>query len=310
MSKQQIVDELHKPARRNFQRRRTIIKGLRDLFQADLAEFIPYSRVNKGYKYILLVVDCYSKFAWARPLKSKKGQEVAKAMKNILSKAAAPPSPPLVPPNNFQTDAGREFYNSHFSKVMNEYNINHYSTYSAIKASMAERLVRTIKGKLYKSFSLRGNHKWIDILQQVMQQYNNTKHRTTGMRPVDVTAATKLDVYDNLKVAGKARYKVGDFVRISKYKSVFSKAYHGNWTAEHFKVIKVKHTDPVTYLLEDMHGQPILGGFYELELQKIANADAYLIERVLKRKGTKLLVKYLGYSNEPPTWIDKKDLLK
>lgn len=131
MSKRQLVEELHKPARRNFKRRRVIIKGIDDLWQADLVEMIPYATVNKNYKYLLTVIDCFSKYAWALPIKSKTGVDVTNAMHNILSQGRCP--------KNLQTDDGKEFFNSNFQNLMKRKSINHYSTYSVMKASICER---------------------------------------------------------------------------------------------------------------------------------------------------------------------------
>lgn len=299
MSKEQVVNELHKPARKRFPRRKTIIKHLRDLWQADLAEFGLYAKENKGYKYILLVIDCYSKYIWTRPIKSKTAKYVVDAFKSIFKVGGFP--------KNLQTDNGTEFYNKSFANLMQQHNINHYSTYSVTKAAIAERAIRTIKNELYKQFSLRGKYKWIDILDDSIKKYNNRKHRTTNMKPVDVHSHTKLNVYDRVKIAPTSRYKVGDVVRISKFKSVFEKGYTPSWSTELFKIVKVQITNPVTYKLEDMHGRPIEGGFYEYELQKTKNPDIYLVEKVLRRKGNKLYVKWLGLNER--TWIDKNSVL-
>lgn len=137
MSKKAIVDEIHRSARKNFERRSVIIRGFDDLWQADLAEFIPYSKYNDGHKYILLVIDCYSKFLWTRPLKSKNGVEVTTAMTSILKAGRKP--------KNLQTDEGKEFYNKYFTEVMINNGVNHYSTYSVKKASIVERVIRTFK---------------------------------------------------------------------------------------------------------------------------------------------------------------------
>ncbi|KAF2889425.1 hypothetical protein ILUMI_16748, partial [Ignelater luminosus] len=141
--------------------------------QADLAEFIPYASQNKGHKYILVVINCYSKYLWARPLKTKNRKEVASALRNIFEKA----NDGMVP-DNFQTDQGREFYNNHVTELMEEHNINHYSTYSILKASIAERIIRSLKGNLYQMFHLQGTHRWFDALQDVVDEYNRIKHRT------------------------------------------------------------------------------------------------------------------------------------
>lgn len=302
MEKLQVVKELHKQARKNFKRRRTIIKGFDDLWQTDLAEFGPYARENKGYKYILLVIDCFSKYLWTRPLKNKTGPEVTAAMTNIFKEGRIP--------KNIQSDDGKEYYNQHFQKLMKKHGINHYSTYSTKKAAIVERVIRTLKSKLYKTFSLQGTYKWFDILKDKTLEYNNSKHRTIAMKPALVKPTTKLKVYDNIKIAGKAKYKVGDMVRLSKFKTVFAKGYTPNWTTELFKIDKVQITNPVTYKLVDTRGHPVLGGFYEEELQKAKYSDIYLVEKVLKRKKNKVFVKWLGLDPSHNSWLKKDNVLK
>ena len=301
-----LVNELHKPARKNFKRRRTIIKGIDDIWQADLAEMCKYFRKNDNYRYILVVIDCFSKFVWCKPMKNKSGPEVTRAMSEIFkeSKRAC---------KNLNTDQGTDFYNAHFNKLMKKYKINHYSTYSTKKAAIVERVIRTLKERLYKYFSLNGSYRWIDILSDIVRDYNNRKHRTIGMKPCDVNKSNEkkiLDsVYNRILLTSPRRYKVGDIVRISKNKHVFKKGYTPNWTTELFKIIKVRITNPTTYLLEDMHGKPISGGFYEEELQKTKNPDVYLVEKVLRRCGNKVYVKWLGLDSSHNSWIDSDNIL-
>lgn len=303
--KQDVVNELHKPARRRFMRRRVIIKGFDDLWQADLMEFLPHSRLNNGYKYILVVIDCFSKYLWTQPVKSKRGQDVRDAMEKILKGPRRA--------KNLQTDLGKEFYNTFFKNLMQKYDINHYSTYSTTKAAIAERVIRTLKDKLYREFSMRGEYKWIDILSTVTDQYNSLKHSTIKMRPRDVTIKHEKrllnSVYNNIKISGLRRFRVGDVVRISKHKSVFDKGYTPNWSTELFIIEKAQITNPATYLLKDVSARPILGSFYEWELQKAKHPDVYLVEKVLRRKGDKVYVKWLGLNNLHNSWIDKHNVL-
>lgn len=301
MSKLGVVEELHKPARKNFPRKRTIIKHRDDLWQADLAEFTQHSKENRGHKYILTVIDCYSKFLWTRPLKSKNASDVCKAMDSILNEGRIPA--------NLQTDQGKEFYNQSFEKLMKTRSINHYSTYSVKKAAIVERVIRTFKNALYKRFSLRGKYKWIDLLSEVTLEYNNTRHSKTKMKPKDVTTETYLPMFHNIKLMGPVKFKVGDFVRISKHKSVFAKGYTPNYSTELFKVVKVKIGNPVTYLLEDLLGKPIMGQFYSEELQKTAHPDVFLIEKILRRKGNQLYVRWLGLDKSHDSWINKSDFV-
>lgn len=310
-NKLDVVNELHRSARKNFPRRRTIIKGYNDLYQMDLAEFIPYAKVNKNFRYILLMINCYSKYLWARPLKTKTGEEVSRVVANILKDLTTTTTTTTMIPKNLQTDQGKEFYNASFKRLMNEYGINHYSTFSTIKASIVERVIKTIKQRLYKEFSLRGKYKWIDILQSVVSAYNNSKHRTIGMTPVDVKPDTKLHVYDTLKTVHSdkrsSKLNVGDIVRISKYKGVFAKGFTPNWSTELFTIVKKQLTNPVTYLLEDSLSRPIQGSFYSFELQRTQHPDVYLIEKVIRKQGDRILVKWLGINET--SWINKTDIL-
>lgn len=306
MSKKQLVEELHKPARRNFKRRPVHLQGINDLWQADLVEMGDYSNVNNGFRYLLTVIDAFSKFAWALPVKTKSGIEVSNAMEKILGKQS---------PANLQTDHGKEFYNSHFQNLMKKYNINHYSTYSVMKASIVERFNRTLKGMMWKQFSLTGSFKWIDMIESLVDKYNNTVHSTIKMKPRDVKASNEKQILRNAynsqkhETFLKPKYKIGENVRISKHKHIFEKGYTPNYTTEIFKIKKIKRTNPITYILEDYHGEIIKGGFYEPELLKAKFPDIYLIQNILKQKGNKVYVKWLGFDNTHNSWIDKNDLL-
>jgi hypothetical protein len=115
--------------------------------------------------------------------------------------------------------------------------------------------------------------------------------------------------YTNLKIANKInKFSIGDHVRISRYRSVFDKGYTPNWSNEIFIIRDVKLTNPTTYLLKDKKGENILGGFYELELQKVKHSDVYLVEKILKKKGNQYFIKWFGLDNSYNSWIDKKNL--
>jgi len=146
-------------------------------------------------------------------------------------------------------------------------------------------------------FTFNGNYKWIDELSRLVAEYNTRKHRTIGMK-IDVTPAIakKLlnTMYSDIKITAPTRFKIGDSVRVSKYKTIFEKGFTPNWTTEIFKIIEVQKTNPATFILEDSHGNPIAGGFYEYKLQRIANPDVYLVEKILRKKGDDVYVKWLG----------------
>lgn len=305
MQKQQIIRELYKPARINYKRRSIRISGIDDLWQIDLAEMPHHVQENNGRKYILVVINCFSKFCWVASLKTKTGAEVADALEKILAKNTVP--------RNINSDLGKEFYNHHFKKLMDKYGINHYSTFSIKKAAICERLIRTLKSKIYKLLALHGTHKWINKLDEVVSSYNNSRHRTIGMKPKDVNKTNELEILHrvyipkNMNIDHHKKYKLGDIVRISKQKHVFEKGYTASFTTELFKIVQVLHTYPVTYLLEDLDGRPIRGCFYREELQVTKVPDVYLIEKILQRRGDKVKVSWLGFPN--PTWIKSSDLV-
>lgn len=303
--KEEVVNELHKPARRMFKRRRVIVKGIHDLFQSDLVEMQPYSKFNKGYRYILVVINVFSKYVWALPIKTKTSKHVSEAMKKILLNET--------PPKNMQTDRGGEFYGVAFQKLMKEFKINHYSSFSNMKASVVERVNRTLKSRLFKKFSLQGHYKWLTILPETVIEYNNTVHSVIGMKPIDVNEKNEkeilLNVYSPIKIAHKSKLKVGDSVRISKYRELFFKGYTPNWSNEVFNIKKVNRTNPVTYMLQDQKLEEIQGAFYKEELQKAKHSDVYLIEKVLRRSGNKVYVKWLGLDKLHNSWILKSELV-
>lgn len=306
-----LADELHAPARRRFQTRRTITLGIRDLFQADLVDMQQLSRSNKGNKYYLAVIDTFSKMGYAEPLKTKSMKDVTEAMRKILKRSGVP--------KNLQTDQGLEFFNKEFKSLMKENGINHYNTWTDKKAAIVERWNRTIKNKIWKMFTEENTTNWIDSLQHIVDDYNNKKHSTIKMRPVEVNKDNEFQVLERLATSKTSikdpKFKVGDFVRLSRYKNIFEKGYTGNWTEEIFEIVKVKNTVPITYTVKDMSGEMLQGTFYELELKKTKIGDYFRIEKILQRKKmpngiVKLKVRWKGYNKKYDSWIDLDDTEK
>lgn len=219
--KRKLVDELHKPARRKFKRRHVLVKGLYDLHQADLVEMIPYSKMNSGFKYILTVINVFSKYAWAIPLKNKTRKEVVNAMQRVLKEETS---------KNLEIDMGKEFFNKEFWELMKKFEINHYSTYSTMKAAVVQRFNRTLKSNMWKEFSYQGSYKWLKILSEIFDKYNKTRHLTTNMKLNDLNLKNEKHllntVYSRIKMVSiKNKFKIGDKVRISKHRELFSKDY-------------------------------------------------------------------------------------
>ena len=218
------------------------------------------SRKNKGIKYLLLAIDLFSKYAFVIPSKDKKGISIVNAFNKIIKQSNRKP-------NKIWIDLGGEFYNNVFEKWLSDNNIIMYSTYNEGKSVVAERFIRTLKNKLYKHMTATGKKVYYDVLDDVVNKYNNTKHSTIKMKPIDVENNNKR-VYIDEHNEKDSRFKVGDRVRISKFKNIFAKEYAPNWSSEIFIVDKVNDTIPYTYNLKDLNNEEIIGSFYDRELQK------------------------------------------
>ena len=307
----ELADELHKPIRRKFQKRHVFVRNVDDTWAADLVEMQSFAKFNDGVKYILMIIDVFSKYGWAVPLKTKTGIAVADALRDLFKHQ--------LPPKKLWTDKGKEFYNKHVAEVLAKNNIQIYSTENEEKASVVERWNRTIKTKMWKYFSANNTKRYIDILDRLINKYNNTKHRSIGCTPtVARRPASYQHVFKKLYTKNIERqdpkFKVGDQVRITKKKKTFEKGFTLNWTEEVFNISEVKPTKPPTYIIQDMQGDTIEGSFYEAELQ-ITKQDVYRIEKVIKKRTRKdgereALVKWKGYDNKFNSWVPLSDLQK
>ena len=267
-----------------------------------------FSKWNKGFRYLLMVLDVFSKYGWIVPLKDKKGETVAEAFKTIFKEGRKP--------QYLWTDKGKEYYNKHVKEILDNNKITLYSTENEEKSSVCERWNRTIKSKMWKQFTVQGNTQYLDMLPKLVKQYNNTKHSSIKMTPIEASKQKNQGtVYFNLygdmePLSAKPKFKVGDKVRISKYKrNVFDKGYTPNWTEEVFTVDKIQYTNAITYKIKDLNDEEIKGSFYEPELL-IAKQDVFRIDKVIGRdyKKKQALVKWKGYSDDFNSWVNIKDL--
>ena len=215
------------------------------------------SRKNKGIKYLLYAIDLFSKYTFVIPLKDK-GISIVNAFNKIIKQSNRKP-------NKIWVDQGGEFYNNVFEKWLSDNNTIMYSTCNEGKSVVAERFIRTLKNKLYKHMTATDQKVYYDVLDDVINKYNNTKHSTIKMKPIDVGDSNKR-VYIDEHNEKDSRFKVGDRVRISKFKNVFAKGYTANWSKEIFIVDKGNDTVPYTYNLKDLNDE-IIGSFYDKELQ-------------------------------------------
>ena len=255
---QQLAEELHKPIIKKFEKRKVHAVFKDNIWGADLADMQLLSRYNKGIRFLLCVIDIFSKYALVVSLKGKKGISIVEAFQSILKQSNRKP-------NKIWVDKGSEFYNAYFKKWLRDNNIVMYSTHNEAKSVVAERFIRTLKSKIYKYMNSISKNVYIDKLDDIVNEYNNTYHTTIKMKPIDVKDGTYINT--DKKINNKhPKFKIGDHVRISKYKNIFAKGYTPNWSEEVFVIKKVKNTVPWTYVINDLNGEEIIGTFYEKEL--------------------------------------------
>ena len=174
-----LADELHKPIIRKFNKRKVYSQFKDNIWGVDLADMQSLSRKNKGIKYLLCAIDLYSKYAFVIPLKDKKGISIVNAFNKIIKQSNRKP-------NKIWVDQGGEFYNNVFEKWLSDNDINMYSTYHQGKSVVAERFIRTLKNKLYEHMTATGKNVYCDVLDDVVNNYDNAKHSTIKMKPIDV----------------------------------------------------------------------------------------------------------------------------
>ena len=213
-----------------------------------------------------------------------------------------------------QTDRGKEFYNRTFQRWLEEQGIQHFSTEGDAKASVVERFNRTLKERLYRYFTAANTLKFDDVLPELVQGYNATRHRSIGMAPQDVTweneEAVWKRLYDKRVKKEKPQFKVGDRVRLNKIHRTFAKGYLPGWTEEVFVVHRVVPGPVPTYKIREWDDTPVDGTFYDADFQKVHVSDQALfrIEKVLKRQKGRLLVKWKGWPDKYNSWIARGDV--
>ena len=257
--------------KKNFPRRKVISRFPFDLFMADLIEYPQLRYQNSNYRFILIVIDCFTRKVWAVPMKKKSAQWTADAFESIFKTFDKLPV-------HMVTDRGLEFYNSQVHKVFLNYGINHYSikTKSKWKASMVERVIRTLKTRLQRYFTKNKTKKWIDVIDQFVSNYNATPHSAHGLPPQDVTHENQKDVYKRLylnqSLKTDCRLKIGDKVRKIIDKTLFEKGYTTNWSEEIYKIKEIRQSNGVCwYYLVSIDNKPVDGIWYYYQLNLVSS---------------------------------------
>ena len=247
------TSSLFKPVRHNFPRRRIKTYFPFQMIMSDTINYRKYAKpTNHNFKYIMVAIDVFSKKAWAAPLKRLNDFDSTIAMESILKKI------PEIP-QTIITDKGTEYYNSKMGALFDRYGIKHYSIRGRHKACVAERFIRTLKSRLEKYFWANRTHRWVDILDQFIRNYNATYHRSIKMAPDQVNESNRSQVfktlYPKLKDNTPPRLSKGDRVRILRQKNIFEKGYTRNWSEEIYLIVEALSESGVDfYKIADQEG--------------------------------------------------------
>ena len=312
---------LQRPLRRRFKRNRVITLGIDDQWDADLMDMTKFSKTNNGYAHVLIVIDIFSKFLWMRPLKDKKGENVTMAFEDILENGRHP--------QRTRTDKGQEFRSKAFNALLKGRDIEHlYAQNTEVKANYAERVIKTVKAKIYRYMTYKQSDRYIDHLQDFADNYNTTYHRTIDTAPNKVTKSKETNLWWKMywpketpvvpkvkRVRKQFRFKVGDRVRISHIRNLFSREYDEKWSGEIFVVVerRLRGGLPV-YRLADYLNEDIKGTFYQSEMQKVdvRDDDVFKVEKTLKTRGRGMnkqyFVKWLHWPSNFNSWIKATDM--
>ena len=301
-----LSEELHKSKRKNYPRRKIVVNHIDEIFAADLVEMQKFAKLNKGYRYLLTCIDIFSKFSWVIPLKDKKGITIKNALQKIFKQRKC---------KFLWTDRGKEFYNKQVQDLLDDNNIKLYSTNnSEIKSAVIERFNRTFKNMMYKKFTENNNTIFYNILDELVNNYNNKYHSTIKMSPIEgskkINEKKIKNIYNFEKTKKPGKFRIGDRVRLSLEKNIFEKGYDTNWTQEIFVIYDIKYSNVPYYYLKDLNNEKLQGTFYQEELQKTKQDDLYTIEKILKTNKDKIYVKWRGYDNSFNSWINKNNVTK
>ena len=303
---------MHKPIKRKFRRRKVVVGGINQQFQADLIDLQNIKKWNNKTNYLLTCIDVFSKYAYVLPLNDKKGASITKAFKKIFKQLNTLPF-------YLQTDSGKEFLNKKFQNYLKEHKVKHFVTWNQdTKSSIVEIFNRTLKRRMFRYFTKHSTQRYIEILPSLVNSYNNTYHRSIKYAPNQVNSENQEEVWQRLYGNNHHEpdlkpFPVGTRVRISKAKGLFEKGYLPNWTEELFTIEKVLYrTDPITYTVKDDADVTLRGTFYKEELQNVSEKNVYRIANILKKRRVRgeqqYLIQWLGYPRSFDSWIPVKDV--
>lgn len=303
---------LYKQSYRNFSRNKIYVNFINELWEIDTLFYISHSRYNNGIKYLINIIDVFSKYLRIIPVKSLKIAEIVPKFEAIFKK---------MKPKKIRTDQGKEFDNREFRALCQKYNIIYFTTNNQTKkCAVVERVQKTLRLKIEKNMVHRGSYRYIDFLPDIIKSYNHSFHRTIRMKPIDVDESDERMIFKNtygfknmLEIIKNQQterhFEVGDEVRIKFDEKPFDKISTQRWSEKVYKIDKVFNKIDKTLYTVKLNSVPLRKRFYSSELQKVRTTPEtrWRIERVIKyrtvnniREG---LVRWLGYDSQYDQWI-------
>ena len=246
-----FINEIYsKGPKKNYITNKTDVYYIDDIWSLDILDLKDYGpENNRGYRYVLVTIDNFSKFGWTVPIKNKNAQTIKDSFENIMINSKRKP-------NLIETDRGKEFYNSIFQDFLNKNNIKLYSRNSSYGAVFAERFNRTIRDLLKKIVFEHGDAKWIDILPTITKQYNNRIHSSTKLTPIQASLKKNEGyVYKNLLDKRKKitpKFQINDLVRVADLKKTFSKGDTTNWSYKLYKIKEIINDTIPAYKIDNL----------------------------------------------------------
>ena len=233
-----FIKEIYsKPPKKNYVTNKTDVYHIDDIWSLDILDLKNYGpENNRGYRYVFVIIDNFSKYGWTVPLKNKNAQTIKDSLENIFKNSKRKP-------NLIESDRGKKFYNNIFQDFLNKNNIKLSSRNCSYGAVFAERFNRTIRDLLKKIVFEQGDAKWIDILSTITKQYNNKVHSSTKLTPIQASLKKKEGyVYKNLldkRNKIKPKFQLNEFVRVADLKKTFSKGDTTNWSYKLYKITEL-----------------------------------------------------------------------
>ena len=255
-----FINEIYsKGPKKYYPTNKTNTYNIDDIWSLDILDLKDYGpKNNRGYRYVLVTIDNFSKYGWSIPLKNKNSQTIKDSFEKILINSKRKP-------NLFESDRGKEFYNNVFQDYLNKNNIKLYSRNSSYGAVFAERFNRTIRDLLKKIVFENGDANWIDVLQTITKQYNNKIHSSTKLSPKDASLKKNEGfVYKNLldkRKKVKPKFQINDLVRTADLKKIFSKGDTTNWSYKLYRITEIiNHTIPSYHIdnLKERYNESLL----------------------------------------------------